>query len=71
MKKIIALMFVIAFFTAPVYAETGSSGNVLSYVAFSSAPENRGMPQRIVERRYSEYRNGRFAVTTLDTAHIR
>lgn len=71
MKKIIALMFVVAFFAAPVYAETGSSGKLLSSIEFSSVPENRGMPQRVIDRRYEEYRNGRFAVTTLDTAHIR
>lgn len=70
MKKIIALMFIAAFFTAPVYAE-GSGTKPLSILEFSAARENRGMPQRVIDRRYSEYRNGHFAVTTLDTEHIR
>jgi len=65
-------MFVAAFFAAPlVYAESGSGGKLLSYVEFSSAPQNQGIPQRVIDKRYSEYRSGRFAVTTLDTAHIR
>ena len=71
MKKMIALMFVAVFFAAPVYAGTGSSGKLLSSIEFSSVPENRGMPQRVIDKRYDEYRSGRFAVTTLDTAHIR
>ncbi|GEM_PF-5368790 len=71
MKKIIALVFALAFFIAPVYAESGSSGKLLSYTEFSAAPENRGMPKRVVDNRYTEYRNGRFAITTLDTAHVR
>jgi hypothetical protein len=71
MKKVIALMLAAAFFAAPVYAKTESSGKVLSYLEFSAAPENRGMPQRAIDRRYYEYRNGRFAVTTLDAEHIR
>lgn len=72
MKIVIALMFVATFFAAPLaYAEAGSSGKLLSYVEFGSAPENRGMSQRVIDKRYSEYRSGRFAVATLDTAHIR
>lgn len=71
MKKVIALIFAVAFFAAPVYAESGSSGKLLSYVEFSSVPENRGMSKRAIDSRYSEYRNGRFPVATLDTAHIR
>ncbi len=72
MKKFIALMFVAAFFVAPLaYAEAGSSGKLLSSIEFSAAPENRGMPQRVVDQRYCDYRSGRFAVATLDTAHIR
>ncbi len=71
MKKLITLMFVVAFFAAPVYADSGSSAKLLSYIQFNAAPENRGMPQRVIDRRYEEYRSGRFAVTTLNTANIR
>ncbi len=71
MKKVIALMFALAFFVAPVYAESGSSGKLISYTEFSSVPENRGMPQRAIQKRYEDYRRGRFAITTLDAAHVR
>lgn len=70
MKKILMVAFAVVLFAAPAFAvESGT--RPLSILEFSAAPENRGMSQRLVERRYAEYRNGRFAVTTLDTAHIR
>ena len=71
MRKIITLIFAVAFFAAPAYADAESAGKPLNYLEFSSAPENRSMPKRVVDWRYSEYRNGRIAVTTLDTAHLR
>ena len=56
----------------PVYAnDAASSGKLLSFIQFSEAPENHGAPQRVLQHRYDDYRQGRFAVTTLDAEHIR
>lgn len=70
MKKTLMVVFTIALFAAPAFA-ADSGMKPLSLVEFRSLRENSGVPQKIVDNRYAEYRSGRYAVTTLDTAHIR
>ena len=66
----IAVLVVLGGTTA--YAnDAASSGKLLSFTQFSEAPENHGAPQRVLQHRYDDYRQGRFAVTTLDAEHIR
>ena len=73
MKKLLGLVAVLLVMGGtPVYAnDAASSGKLLSFIQFSEAPENHGAPQRVLQHRYEEYRQGRFAVTTLDAQHIR
>lgn len=72
MKKIVSVIGLLAVMATSAYAvESAGSTKTLSIIQFSEAPENRGIHGRLLERRYQEYRNGRFAVTTLDTAHLR
>lgn len=71
MKKLAGLMLVAALASvAPVYAE-GASAKPLSITQFSELTQNRGVGARQLDRLYSEYRNGRYAVTTLDAANGR
>ena len=76
MKTIFALAAVAVLSSSPAFAlETaagsGTGGRLLSSVEFAQVPENHGMPQRVVDRRYEEYRQGRLPVTTLDASRIR
>lgn len=72
MKKIVSVIGLLAVMATSAYAvESVSSTKPMSIIEFSQAKENRGIQGRLLERRYQEYRNGRFAVTTLDTAHLR
>ncbi len=71
MKKIVSVMGLLAMIATSAYAVESAGGAKLSIIQFSEAPENRGIHGRMLDRRYEEYRNGRFAVTTLDTAHLR
>ena len=73
MKKVFGIMMVLVVLGGmSVYAnDAASSGKLLSFIQFSQAPENHGAPQRVLQRRYDDYRQGRFAVTTLDAEHIR
>ena len=72
MKRLIGFVAILAVLGgAPVYADGAVAGGKLSIVEFSMAPENRGVPQRALEKRYADYRAGRFALTTLDTQHVR
>ena len=75
MKRLLGLLVVLVVLGGTsVYANDASSvggGKLLSIIQFSDAAENSGVHGRILERRYEEYRQGRFAVTTLDTQHIR
>ena len=68
MKKLLGLVTVLVMLGgAPVYAnDAASSGKLLSFIEFSGVPENHGVPQRVLQHRYDDYRQGRFAVTTLD-----
>ena len=73
MKKLLGLVAVLVVLGGtPVYAnDAASSGKLLSFIQFSEAPENHGAPQRVLQHRYDDYRQGRFAATTLDAEHIR
>ena len=73
MKRLLGLIAVLVVLGGvPVYAnDAASSGRLLSFTQFSEAPENHGVHGGVLQRRYDEYRHGRFAVTTLDTQHIR
>ena len=73
MKRILGLVAVLVVLGGtPVYAnDAASGGKLLPFIQFSEAPENHGAPQRILQHRYEEYRQGRFAVTTLDAQHMR
>ena len=72
MKKMISMIGLLAVLTTSAYAlESAGNAKQLTIIQFSEAPENRGISGRLLERRYDEYRSGRFAVTTLDTAHLR
>ena len=73
MKRLIGLVAVLVVLGGtPVYAnDAASSGKLFSFIEFSAAPENHGAPQRVLQHRYEGYRQGRFAVTTLDVQHIR
>ena len=68
MKKTLKVMLVLALvgMAIPAYAETSSSagtGKSLSIVQFGQLPENHGAPSRLVQRRYEDYRAGRFVVS--------
>ena len=73
MKRVLGLVAVLVVLggTAAYANDASSSGKLLSFIQFSEAPENYGTPQRVLQRRYEEYRQGRFAVTTLDAQHMR
>ena len=73
MKRLLGLIAVLVVLGGtPVYAnDAASSGKILSFIQFSEVPENHGAPQRVLQKRYDDYRQGRFAVTTLDAQHIR
>ena len=73
MKRLVGLIAVLVVMGGtPVYAnEAASSGKFLSIIEFSQLRENHGVEGRMLDRRYDEYRQGRFAVTTLDTQHVR
>lgn len=75
MKKLLGFIAVLVVLGGtPAYASDASSagsGRLLSIIEFSQAPENHGVQGRMLERRYTEYRQGRFAVTTLDAQHVR
>ena len=73
MKRLLGLIAVLVVLgVVPAYAnDMASSGKLLSFTQFSEVPENHGVHGRVLERRYDEYRHGRFAVTTLDAQHIR
>ena len=73
MKKLLGLIAVLVVLgVTPVHAnDMASSGKFLSFIQFSEAPENHGAPWRVLQKRYDDYRQGRFAVTTLDAQHIR
>ena len=73
MKRLLGLIAVLAVLGGtPVYAnDAASSGKPLTFIQFSEAPENYGVHGRALDRRYDEYRQGRFAVMTLDTQHVR
>jgi hypothetical protein len=74
MKKALALAFGLMVLSAPAVvcsAEDVSSGKLLTYVEFSSIPENRAIPKRLLDKRFEDYRNGWFAVSTLETERMR
>ena len=76
MKKMIALAMFMALAVSSAYAvdaltASGSGSKTLSYVEFTSIPENHGMPYRVVQKRYEDYRQGLFPIATLDTSKIR
>ena len=72
MKKMLGVIGLMTMMVTSVYAGEGAgSAQQLTFVQFSGASENRGISGRLLDRRYEEYRSGRFAVTTLDTAHLR
>ena len=73
MKKFLGFAVVLMVLgTAPMlaYAES-ASGAKLSLIEFSAVRENHGASERVIEKRYEDYRQGRFAVTSLDTQHMR
>ncbi|MBI3252830.1 MAG: hypothetical protein HYZ52_05935 [Candidatus Omnitrophica bacterium] len=72
MKRLFGLLMVLTVLGAvPVYAEGVSGSQTVSFIDFSAAPENYGAPQRLLQKRYDDYRQGRFVITTLDTQHMR
>lgn len=76
MKKIIALTAFIVLTVSSAgalesAAVSGSGSKALSYVEFTSLPENNGAPYRVVQKRYEDYRQGRLPITTLNASEIR
>jgi hypothetical protein len=74
MKKIIAyaVLMTAVLSGAPVYAETGvGSDKALSIIQFSELPQNHGVPSKLLNKKYEDYRRGRVAVTTLSASNIR
>ena len=73
MKKIIGFLFLMVVLVTPVLAsDTGAGTGSLSAIQFSSLPENHGMPQRVIQKRYNDYRSGRYVpVSTLDVSRVR
>ena len=73
MKKILGFLLLGVMLVAPAMAaDTGSGTGTLSVIQFQSLPENHGMPQRVIQRRYEEYRGGRYVpATTLDASRVR
>ncbi len=74
MKKIIGALFLAVLFVTPAFAgDAGvSTTKPLSIIEFQSLPENHGMTWRVIQRRYEEYRSGRYVPTsTLDTSRMR
>ncbi len=74
MKKLMtcAVLVLIVLGGAPAYAQTGAaSEGTLSIIEFSRLPENRGLQDRILDRKYDEYRHGRVPRTTLSASNVR
>ena len=72
MKKTLVGMFLLALMAMPAYAVEGTTaGKTMSYIEFSSIPENHGASLRLVQKRYEDYRQGKFPVATLDTSRLR
>lgn len=65
--KTAILMFLAVAVTTPAFAE----GKPLTVTQFAALAENRGLGARQIDRRYTEYRDGRYAVTTLDSSNAR
>ena len=73
MKKILGFLLLGVVLVAPAMAaDTGAGTGTLSVIEFRSLPENHGMPQRVIQNRYSEYRSGRYVpASTLDVSRVR
>ena len=73
MKKILGSLFLIVVLVAPALANDAgvSTTKPLSIIEFSRLPENGGLVNRMLERKYEEYRHGRVPRTTLDVSNIR
>ncbi len=72
--KVSFVVMLLVFAAAPmVLAEEGAvqSSTILTITQFGRLQENRGLDSKLVQRRYIEYRNGRFPVSTLDKASMR
>ena len=74
MKKILGFLFLTVMLVSPAMAGDTDAATTksLSIIQFSSLTENHGMPQRVIQYRFDEYRRGRYVpVSTLDASRVR
>jgi hypothetical protein len=73
LMKVVGVVSLLAFLASPSFAAEGKAvGKVLSISEFEALPENNGAHFKMIQRRYEDYRKGRWVpASTLTTEHLR
>ena len=72
--KLVGFVSLLMLLASPSFAAVESAGGdkVLSITQFEALPENNGAHFKMIQRRYEEYRKGRWIPkSTLTTEHLR
>ena len=71
--KWLGLVLMLVFLTVPAMADQQvASDKVITFVEFISLPGNHGLhANRLLERKYKEYRNGTMPISTLTADNMR
>lgn len=72
MAKFVGAVSVLALLASPAFAAgEGAADKLLSITQFAALPDNHGAHFRMIQRRYEEYRKGRWVPSTLTVEKLR